>query len=72
VAQTISRLFSLWFTIVRKVRDMTVRGGVSLGAVASVSEKGLMSFGSATEASNLHQDTYGSRVLKCKLRYKKT
>lgn len=57
VAQTISRLFSLWFTIVRRVSDMTVRGGVSLGARSLVSGKGLTSFGSATVASNLHHET---------------
>jgi hypothetical protein len=57
VAQTTSRLFSLWFTIVRRVIDMAVMGGVSLGAWSSFSAKGLMSFGSETVASNLHHDT---------------
>lgn len=31
---------------------------MSLGAFESVSEKGLISFGSATVTSNLHQETY--------------
>ena len=31
---------------------------MSLGAFGSVSAKGLMSFGSVTVASNLHQETY--------------
>jgi hypothetical protein len=35
-----------------------VRGGVSLGAFGSVSAKGLISFGSSTVTSNLHQETY--------------
>ena len=37
---------------------MTVRGGVSFGASASVSGKGLISFGSETTASNLHQEIW--------------
>jgi hypothetical protein len=55
-------LFSLWFTIVRSVSDMTVSGGVSRGAAASVSLNGLKSFGSATVASNLHQETCRARI----------
>lgn len=35
---------------------MTVKGGVSFGALGSVSEKGLISLGLDTVASNLHQD----------------
>ena len=57
VAHTISRLFCAWFTIVRTLRLITVSGGVSFGAWWSVSGKGLMSLGSETVASNLHQET---------------
>lgn len=56
VTQTISRLFSWWLTIVLTLMLMTFNGGISLGASASVSGKGLMSFGSFTVASNLHQE----------------
>jgi hypothetical protein len=40
------------------LRFAIVRGGVSLGALGSVSAKGLISFGSETVTSNLHQETY--------------
>ena len=40
------------------LRLAIVRGGVSLGALRSVSAKGLISFGSETVTSNLHQETY--------------
>jgi hypothetical protein len=40
------------------LRLAIVRGGVSLGALRSVSAKGLISFGSETDTSNLHQETY--------------
>lgn len=43
--------------MVRKLRLMTVRGGTSFGALGSVSGNGLMSFGSETVASILHQET---------------
>jgi hypothetical protein len=58
VAHTTSRIFSWWLTIVRMLRLAIVKGGVSLGAFGSVSAKGLMSFGSVTVTSNLHQETY--------------
>ena len=57
VAQTISRIFSWWLTIVRILRLAIVRGGISLGAFGSVSANGLISFGSSTVTSNLHQET---------------
>lgn len=57
VAQTISHLLSLWLTIVRRLRLMTVSGGISLGASESDSENGFRSLGSDTVASNLHHDT---------------
>lgn len=57
VAQTISRMFSRWFTIVRMLSDTTVSGGISRGAFESVSGNGLMSFGSDTVASTLHHET---------------
>ena len=55
LAQTISLLFSLWFTIVLTLKLMLVSGGVSFGAVGADSGIGFMSFGSSTVASNLHQ-----------------
>lgn len=57
VAQTISHLLSLWLTIVRRLRLMTVSGGISFGASESDSENGFRSLGSDTVASNLHHDT---------------
>lgn len=45
--------------MVRVLRLITVNGGTSFGAVASVSGKGLMSFESVTVASTLHHDTCG-------------
>lgn len=57
VAQTISRIFSWWFTMVRILKLTTVSGGVSIGAFGSVSARGLISFGSDTVASILHHDT---------------
>jgi len=46
---------------VRMLRLAIVRGGVSLGAFGSVSANGLISFGSSTVTSNLHQETYAGR-----------
>jgi hypothetical protein len=40
------------------LRLAIVRGGMSLGAFESVSAKGLISFGSVTVTSSLHQETY--------------
>ena len=57
VEQTISRLFSLWLTIVLTLKLITVNGGTSFGASASVSANGLISFGSDTVASSLHHET---------------
>jgi hypothetical protein len=56
--QTTSRLFSWWFTMVRTLRLITVSGGVSFGALWSVSGKGFMSLGSDTVASSLHQENW--------------
>jgi hypothetical protein len=56
VAQRISVLFSRWLTMVRRAILITVRGGVSFGAVGSASDMGLTLLGSATENSILHQD----------------
>jgi hypothetical protein len=56
VAQTTSRLFSLWFTMVLTLKLIMVNGGTSFGASGSVSEKGLVSLGSDTVASSLHQE----------------
>jgi hypothetical protein len=56
VVQTTSRLFSWWFTMVRTLRLMTVNGGVSFGALGSVSGKGFISLGSVTVTSSLHQE----------------
>lgn len=57
---TTSRLFCLWFTMVLTLRLITVRGGVSFGAVMSDSEHGLMSLGSETVTSNLHHETWNA------------
>lgn len=43
--------------MVRTLKLIIVSGGTSFGASASVSRNGLMSFGSETVASTLHQDT---------------
>lgn len=58
VAQSTSVLFALWFTIVRNEMLIMVKGGVSLGAVASLSEYGLTSLGSLTLNSTLHHDIW--------------
>ena len=50
--QTISRLFSRWFTTVRRARLMIINGGGS-GALSPI---GITFFGSETLASSLHQE----------------
>ena len=42
--------------ILLALKLMTVRGGMSFGAFSSLSENGLMVFGSLTRISSLHQE----------------
>lgn len=44
--------------MLRALRDMTVRGGISFGAASSFSGKGLTVFGSLVRISSLHHDIY--------------
>lgn len=56
LAHTISRLFSLWLTMVLTDKLRMLRRGISFGALLSLSLNGLTHFGEGTLTSSLHQD----------------
>jgi hypothetical protein len=53
-----SCVFIVWLMIVRALMLITVKGGISLGADASNSEKGFTFLGSLMRTSNRHQVAY--------------